>query len=204
LAVLAVGISCLNCMNRDGTRYITRTIRVNDGTYDGGGERIIAQGMGDGGQDEGQYPIFRLENATLRNVRIAAPGCDGVHCYGNCRVENVVWEDVGEDALTVKGKGTVTVSGGSARDAADKVFQLNDSCTFTIENFLCTNFGCFIRQNGGTSFKCSIYINNCSLSNGDYIARTDAASTRIYYHSLSVSNVDIWWRVPDDSQVRPY
>jgi hypothetical protein len=139
-----------------GTKYISSTIRVNGGTYDGGGERIIAQGMGDGSQDEHQDPIFRLENATVRNVRIAAPGCDGIHCYGDCRVENVTWEDVGEDALTIKGSGNTTVSGGSARDASDKVFQLNASCTFTVENFSATNFGCFIRQNGVTDFQCNI------------------------------------------------
>jgi len=188
-----------------GTKYITSTIRVNGGTYDGGGERIIAQGMGDGSQDEDQDPIFRLENATVKNVRIAAPGCDGIHCYGNCRVENVTWEDVGEDALTVKGEGTVTVSGGSARDASDKVFQLNQPCTFTVENFSATNFGCFIRQNGGTSFKCTIYVNNVTLSNGDYGVRTDATTTQIYYRNLNASNVDNLWRVPNQSsQVHTY
>jgi len=188
-----------------GTRYISQTIRVNGGTYDGGGERIIAQGMGDGSQDEDQDPIFRLENATLRNVRIAAPGCDGVHCYGDCRVENVVWEDVGEDALTVKGSGTTTVSGGSARYASDKVFQLNQPCTFRVENFTAEDFGCFIRQNGGTSFQCTIYLNNVTLRNGSYGVRTDASSTQIYYRSLSTSNIDRVWRVPNQSsQVHSY
>jgi glucuronoarabinoxylan endo-1,4-beta-xylanase len=188
-----------------GTRYISSTIRVDGGTYDGGGERIIAQGMGDGSQDEDQDPIFRLENATLRNVRIGAPGCDGVHCYGNCRVENVTWEDVGEDALTVKGEGNVTVSGGSARDATDKIFQLNQPCTFTVENFSATNFGCFIRQNGGTSFRCTIYLNGVTISNGDYGVRTDADATQIYYRNFTTNNVDHRWRVPNESsQVHTY
>lgn len=177
---------------------------MNGGTYDGGGQRIIAQGMGDGSQDEDQKPIFKVTNGTVKNVRIAAPGCDGIHVYGNCRIENVVWEDVGEDALTVKGSGTTTVSGGSASSASDKIFQLNQQCTFTVENFTASTFGCFVRQNGGTDFACTIYVNNVTLNNGSYGVRTDSSSTRIYYRNVNASNVSTLWKVPNSSQVQPY
>lgn len=189
-----------------GTLTITKTIEVNGGVYDGHGVRIIAQGMGDGGQSENQKPIFKLTNATLRNVRIAAPGCDGIHTYGNCTIENVVWEDVGEDALTVKGSGTVTVSGGSATNAADKVFQLNAATTFTVRNFTATNFGKVIRQNGGTTFTCNIYIDNCTFNgnSSECIARTDSHTTHLYYRNMRYSNVDQLWIFPSSSQISTY
>lgn len=189
------------------TKTITETIVVKAGTtYDGKGETIVAQGMGDGGQGEGQKPIFKLEKgANLKNVRIAAPGCDGVHCYGNNVVENVVWEDVGEDALTVKGEGTVTVKGGSAAKAADKVFQLNAACTFTVSNFTATDFGKVIRQNGGTSFKCTIYIDNCTFKTGkECIARTDSTTTQLYYRNMTTSGVPKLWIFPSTSQIHTY
>jgi hypothetical protein len=44
---------------------ITDTIVVSAGTtYDGGDQTIIAQGMGDGSQDEGKKPIFKLESGA--------------------------------------------------------------------------------------------------------------------------------------------
>jgi hypothetical protein len=189
-----------------GTKYITATIEVNGTVYDGGGQRIIAQGMGDGSQSEGQKPIFKVTNGTVRNVRIAAPGCDGIHTYGNCTIENVVWEDVGEDALTVKGSGNTTVSGGSATAAADKVFQLNAACTFTVRNFTATTFGKVIRQNGGTTFQCNIYIDNCTFNgnSSECIARTDSPSTQLYYRNMRYSSIDQLWIFPSSSQIHTY
>lgn len=189
-----------------GTKYITSTIEVNGGVYDGGGQRIIAQGMGDGSQNEGQKPIFKVTNGTIRNVRIAAPGCDGIHTYGNCTIENVVWEDVGEDALTVKGSGTVTVTGGSATSASDKVFQLNAASTFTVRNFTATTFGKIIRQNGGTTFKCTIYIDNCTFNgnSSECIARTDSPTTQLYYRNMRYSSIDQLWIFPSSSQIHTY
>jgi hypothetical protein len=59
--------------------------------------------LGNGNQGEGQRAIFRLENgAMLRNVIIGTPGANGIHYYGSCTLENVWWEDVGEDAATFR------------------------------------------------------------------------------------------------------
>lgn len=190
------------------TRTITSTIVVAAGkTYDGKGITIKASGMGDGSQDEDQDPIFKLmKGASLKNVTIAAPGCDGVHCYGDNNVTNVVWSDVGEDALTVKGAGYVNVTGGSASKASDKIFQLNKTCTFTIKNFTATTFGKVIRQNGGTSFTCKIYINNCTFKgNGaECIARTDSKTTQLNYYKMTASGYDKLWRFPSASQIHTY
>ncbi|BCJ95830.1 pectate lyase C [Anaerocolumna cellulosilytica] len=193
--------------SRADAKTITSTIVVKAGeTYDGKGETIVAVGMGDGSQNENQKPIFKLEKgANLKNVRIAAPGCDGVHCYGNNTITNVVWEDVGEDALTVKGEGSVTINGGAAYKASDKVFQLNKACTFTVKNFTADGFGKVIRQNGGSTFKCTIYIENCTFKNGkECVARTDSKTTQLYYRNMSTSNVKTNWMFPSSSQIHTY
>lgn len=58
----------------------------------------------------------------LKNVIIGVSGCDGIYCYGDNVIENVMWEDVGEDVLIVKGEGVVEVIGGLVKEAVDKVF----------------------------------------------------------------------------------
>ncbi len=98
--------------------------------------------------DEGQKPVITLKNASVKNLRISASGgADGIHCSsGNCTIENVVWEDICEDAATNNGK-TMTVKGGMAFNSAngpggkpDKVFQQNskNSTTVLTGNFTLT------------------------------------------------------------------
>ncbi|KAI1699207.1 pectate lyase domain-containing protein [Ditylenchus destructor] len=126
-----------------------QTIKKGE-VFDGKLKRYVAT-KGDGGQKEGQPAVFRLEDgATLKNVVIGKPGADGVHCMGSCTLENVWWEDVGEDAATFKGdaKDTYTVIGGGAKDASDKVFQHNGGGTLTVKNFQVENFGKIYRSCG--------------------------------------------------------
>jgi len=135
-----------------GTKTETATIKVSK-SFDGGLERFIAgKELGDGGQGESQKPIFDLEDgATIKNVIIGAPAADGIHCLGSCTLENVWWEDVGEDAATFKGtkaSQTMTINGGGARKAADKVFQHNGPGTMIIKNFEVEDFGKLYRSCG--------------------------------------------------------
>lgn len=197
--------------NLKATKTITSTIVVAAGTtYDGGGQTIVAVGMGDGSQNESQKPIFRLnDGAKLLNVIIAAPGCDGVHCYGNVSINNVTWQDVGEDALTAKSSSvsnyTINVTNCKAYKAADKVCQLNTPCSLKMNNFYCDGFGKVVRQNGGTTFTCNIYFNGGTFKNGsECLARTDSKTTQIRYRNMTVSNVPTWWIVPSSSQVKTY
>jgi hypothetical protein len=197
-----------------GTKTITSTIVVAAGqTYDGGNQTIIAQGMGDGSQAEDQKPVFKLENgASLRNVIIGFPACDGVHCYGNNTVSNVRWPDIGEDALTVKGSestsaGTINVDGGYANKGDDKVFQVNAPCTLRISNFSADTMGKLCRQNGGTTFTMTLYLTNVSLNNvKEAVYRTDSSTSRCYYRNLTVTNFSGskgWW-YGRDSQASAY
>ncbi|GAA3620180.1 pectate lyase [Streptomyces fenghuangensis] len=135
-----------------GTKAVSSTIEVS-GTLDGGMKRYYGSGeLGGDGQDEGQDPIFKLKDgAVLKNVILGAPAADGVHCTGSCTLQNVWWEDVGEDAASFKGTSSsakYTVTGGGARKASDKVFQFNGAGTLTVKNFDVADFGKLVRACG--------------------------------------------------------
>lgn len=173
---------------------VNSTIVVKAGeTYNGNGQTFVANPstLGDGSQAENQKPIFRLEkNATLKNVIIGAPGADGVHCYGNATISNVTWQDVGEDALTLKASGTVNITGGGAYKAYDKVFQANAAGTINIKNFRADDIGKLARQNGGTSYTVNFTLDNSDISNvKDSIFRTDSSSSAARITNTRYRNV---------------
>ncbi|MDX5567192.1 pectate lyase [Streptomyces sp. ID05-04B] len=134
------------------SKPVTATITVS-GTKDYGMQRLYGSGdLGSGGQNEDQDPILELKpGAVLKNVIIGAPAADGIHCLGSCTLQNVWWEDVGEDAATFLGSSSsnvYTVSGGGAKEASDKVFQFNGGGTLNVSNFAVKNFGTFVRSCG--------------------------------------------------------
>ncbi len=135
-----------------GQQKVSATIKVS-GTLDG--KLVRYYGLGDAGQDEGQDPMFELaDGATIKNVILGTGAADGIHCKGSCTIQNVWWEDVGEDAATFKGTSasqTMTVDGGGARKASDKVFQHNGPGTFVIKNFQVEDFGKLYRSCGNCS-----------------------------------------------------
>jgi hypothetical protein len=190
----AGGTSC-SSISDFGT--VSATIVVKNGqTYDGQCRRYRADAdkLGDGSQDEGQKPVFIVEGGgKLINVVLGAPAADGIHTEGNVTLENITWEDIGEDALTIKESGTVILNGGSAKNGEDKVFQINAASTFRISNFKASNAGKFIRQNGGSDFKAQVFIDKCDISNMDEaIFRTDSSSstvsmTNTRYHNIGDS-----------------
>lgn len=137
-----------------------------------------------GSQSESQIPHFILQaGATLKNVVIGDPtkgtgrdltagGADGVHCYGNCRIENVYWGDVGEDAATMESSApsgsVMTVVGGAAYKAADKIFQNNGNKTrISISDFYAEEAGKLYRSCGNCSSQYVRYatINGVTLYN---------------------------------------
>ncbi|WP_158850217.1 pectate lyase [Saccharothrix deserti] len=149
-----------------GSVPVPATIRVS-GTLDGGMQRYQGTAaLGDGGQGESQPPMFELaDGATLENVILGAPAADGVHCRGTCVLRNVWWEDVGEDAATFKGGSAsqvMTIDGGGARSAADKVFQHNGPGTMIIRNFRVENIGKLYRSCGNcdTQYERHVVVEN--------------------------------------------
>ncbi|MFJ8008509.1 pectate lyase [Streptomyces fagopyri] len=149
---------------------VPATIPVS-GTYDGRLQRFYGSGdLGDGGQSEDQDPIFDLaDGAVLKNVVIGAPAADGIHCAGSCTLQNVWWEDVGEDAATFKGKSssaTYTVTGGGAKAASDKVFQFNGAGKLTVTGFQVSNFGKLVRSCGNcsTQYKRTVVVSDVDVT----------------------------------------
>lgn len=159
--------------------FVYQTIVVSGTTYDGECKIFIPIGMGDGSQDESQDPVFRVENGgTLKNVIIGSPGVDGIHLYNNATLDNITWEDVGEDACTVKSSGTYTVRNISGKNGSDKFFQINAASTLTVSNAIIHNMGKTLRQNGGTTFKINVSFDSCEIEDmKEVIFRSDSRTS---------------------------
>jgi hypothetical protein len=87
-------------------------------------------------------------------------------------LKNVWWEDVGEDAATSRGTSTsqvMTIDGGGARAASDKVFQHNGAGTMVIKNFCAQDFGKLYRSCGNCS---SQYPRHVQIENVRLIPRS--------------------------------
>jgi pectate lyase C len=196
-------------VSQAATITITNTITIAAGaTYNGNGNTIKASGMGDGSQSEGQKPFFKLNsNSTLLNVKLAAPGVDGCHFYGTGKMQDVTWQDIGEDAQTVKSGGDCWVAGGFAYNGADKCGQANAATNLTLYYFYTDNCLKNIRQAGGTTFKCNFYYDhNTARNTKEAIGRTDSSTTRFGVRQMVVQNFTGsrgWW-YGRDSQAFTY
>ncbi|WP_327002995.1 pectate lyase [Dactylosporangium sp. NBC_01737] len=158
--------------SKSGDAGVSGTVKVS-GTLDGGMKRYCC--IGDGGQSESQDPMFELANgATIKNVIIGAPAGDGIHCLGTCTIQNVWWEDVGEDAATFLGTGggTSYVIGGGAKSASDKVFQHNGNGTVNISGFYLENAGKLYRACGNctNSYQRHVVVDNIIVKSTKVIA----------------------------------
>jgi hypothetical protein len=170
------------------------TISVS-GTKDYGYARYYGTGdLGTSSQDEDQGPIFELaDGATLKNVIIGSPAADGVHCLGSCTLQNVWWEDVGEDAATFQGKSSssvYTVYGGGAKEASDKILQFNGAGKLVVSKFAAQNFGTLVRSCGNcsTQYKRTIILNTVEVT---YKGSRIAGINTNYGDSVALRNITI-------------
>ncbi|CAG6395957.1 pectate lyase [Streptomyces cocklensis] len=170
------------------------TISVS-GTRDYGYARYYGTGdLGTDGQSEDQGPIFDLApGATLKNVIIGSPAADGVHCEGSCTLQNVWWEDVGEDAATFRGSSSsnvYTVTGGGARHASDKVLQFNGAGKLVVSNFAVQDFGKLVRSCGNcsTQYKRTIELNGIEAT---YKGSAIAGINTNYGDTVSLRNITV-------------
>ncbi|RYP68604.1 hypothetical protein DL771_006576 [Monosporascus sp. 5C6A] len=88
---------------------------------------------------------------------------EGVHCLGACNLEFVWFEDVCEDAITIKGdkSGQETwIVGGGAYHASDKIVQHNGCGTVNTINFYAEDYGEVYRSCGNCSSQCkgNVYV----------------------------------------------
>jgi pectate lyase C len=179
-----------------GEVTVSQTIVVSAGVYDGGCRTYNPTlALGDGGQAEGQQPVFRVENgATLRNVIIGLNGADGIHFYNGGNIDNVRWMNVGEDAFTVK-EGTlntpVTITRITGVNSQDKFGQINAPTTMTIRNCVIDDAGKAIRQNGGTNFTAHVTMELCQLSNiRDQAFRSDSSSSTMLFRNSRITRTE--------------
>ncbi|QRW24162.1 pectate lyase [Rhizoctonia solani] len=151
-----------------------RTIKAGE-TFDGKNLRY-GRGVKCGGQKEGgtKDAVFILESgATLANAVIGTDQNEGVHCQGPCTIRNVWFEDVCEDAITIRqSSGTSTITGGGAKSASDKVVQHNGGGLVKIDSYCVQDFGKLYRSCGncGTQVKRQVQISNIIARNGKLLA----------------------------------
>ncbi|WP_052417594.1 pectate lyase [Cellvibrio mixtus] len=173
-------ITGATCGSGGSTVNVSSTIVVSSGIYDGGCKVFNAtSALGNGSQSEGQKPVFRVENgATLKNVVLGNNAADGIHFYNGGTIDNIRWTNVGEDAMTIKSSGTVNVKNISGYDGSDKFIQVNAASTLNVSNCVVDSMGKFLRQNGGTTFKITVNVDRCQISNmGEGIFRTDSSAS---------------------------
>lgn len=184
---------------------VDETIVVKAGeTFDGKGQTFTASSkLGKGDQAEDQKPLFELEDgATLKNVVIGDNGADGVHTKGDATVDNVHWTNVGEDALTMKKSGDVTIKNSSAKGADDKIFQLNAAGTLTLDNVQADDFGKLVRTNGGQQADWEINLNNVKATNGhSALVQSDSNTVKVNATNVSTDNVKGMYKLPESGQL---
>ncbi|EKM76389.1 hypothetical protein AGABI1DRAFT_78861 [Agaricus bisporus var. burnettii JB137-S8] len=146
------------------------TASVISGSFDGRMVKYDRRGSSGACQEQDETgeadAVFILQSgASISNVIIGKDQAEGIHCRGPCTVTNVWWEDVCEDAITLKqtGSGDVsTINGGGAFHAEDKIVQHNGRGTVRISNFFASDFGKLYRSCG-----------NCDQSNERHVQVTN-------------------------------
>lgn len=157
------------------TVELDATLEVS-GVLDGGMKRYVGVGaLGGDGQDEDMPAIMRLSDGTvLKNVVIGKPASDGIHCDGTCYLQNVWWEDVGEDAATLDGTDpnqTLTIECAGARHASDKIFQHNGPGTYVLQNIYVEDFNKLYRSCGNClmQYQRHVRLNDIHAEDGELL-----------------------------------
>ena len=195
----ASGPSCSTTLpTANGKTTVTSTITIS-GTKDYNMQQLCADptALGPGDQSEDQKPVIQMAaGAVLKNVIIGGSGCsaaDGVHCEkGSCTLENVWFGDVGEDAISFKGSDTgqvMTINGGGAFSASDKVIQHNGPGTIKISNFFVSSVGKVYRSCGNcsTQYARHVVLDHVVAKSAKYLAGINAN----YNDTATFSNITI-------------
>ncbi|MFC0139653.1 pectate lyase [Erwinia mallotivora] len=186
------------------------TIVVKAGEeFDGKGQTFTAgKELGDGSQSESQKPLFKLEDgASLKNVVIGDNGADGIHLYGDAKIDNLHVTNVGEDAITVKAnkegkKSNVEISNSTFQNASDKILQLNADTNLTVNNVKAKDFGTFVRTNGGQQGDWDLNLSHISAQNGKFsFVKSDSEGLKVNTSDVSLDNVENHYKVPASAKL---
>ncbi|ORX51025.1 hypothetical protein BCR36DRAFT_404186 [Piromyces finnis] len=153
---------------------------VVNGVWTSYGRGVTGQGDCKNVEGGSQDAVFRLESgATLKNVILGADSIEHVHCIGDgCTVENVWWDDVCEDALSLLGSKNTNAKfyliGGGAKDGSDKIVQHNSAGSVYIKGFTVSNSGKLYRSCGncknGYQGQRHVYIENVNANSVGVLA----------------------------------
>ncbi|CAG9949159.1 unnamed protein product [Clonostachys rosea f. rosea IK726] len=181
IALAGLVPAVLACLGWEGglptptsSKTISAPITIGAGeTFDAG---WVKYDRGSGACEDGEGgdsdAVFLLESgATLQNVIIGKNQMEGVHCLGPCTLRFVWFEDVCEDAITIKGdkKGEESwIIGGGAYHASDKIVQHNGCGTVNIINFYAEDYGKVYRSCGNCSSQCqrNVYVEGTTAYDG--------------------------------------
>lgn len=181
LSLLAAVPATLACLAYDeglpgntGEVHLTEPQYIKKGqTFDAEWKKYDRGSGACSGQTEGgeKDTVFVLEDgATLRNVIIGADQSEGVYCLGACNLEFVWFEDVCEDAISLKGDGDAYIIGGGAFHASDKVIQHNGCGKVEIINFYAEDYGKVYRScgncKGNSNCSRTVVMNCVTAKNG--------------------------------------
>lgn len=177
--------------------------------FDGKGQTFTAgKELGDGSQSESQKPLFKLEDgASLKNVVIGDNGADGIHLYGDAKIDNLHVTNVGEDAITVKAnkegkKSKVEISNSTFQNASDKILQLNADTDLTVNNVKAKDFGTFVRTNGGQQGDWDLNLSHISAQNGKFsFVKSDSEGLNVNTSDVSLDNVKNHYKVPASAKL---
>lgn len=155
-----------------------------------------ASNMGDGGQGEGQKPLFLLEpGATLINTILVFPACDGVHmrcaALRTTKVKNLFVKDCGEDAITVSGHGNALIESSQFQFATDKVIQDNSAAKLTIRKCKFRKFERAIRMCGTCPSNTAYDVTavDCTAYDGNTFMKASTPKARGEIRGLKASKV---------------
>jgi len=159
------------------TSSLSAPINVAAGaTFDGGNVRYDRGSGACLGQTEGgdADAVFLVQSGgTIQNVVIGANQAEGIHCLGPCNLYNVWFEDVCEDAITIKQtSGQSNIIGGGAKGASDKVVQHNGGGTVKIDSYCAQTFGKLYRSCGNcsTMYKRTSLFSQIKATSGSVLA----------------------------------
>lgn len=182
------GASC----TPSGSVRVNATIRVERGqVYDGKCQVFNpTSAVGNGSQDEGQDPVFRVTGGTLKNVIIGNNGADGIHLYGgSATLDNITFQNVGEDAITIKESGTYTVRNIEGYNGEDKFIQINARSTLNVSNCIINKMGKGLRENGGKNYPVNVHFDRCEITNmKEAVARSDGKDSKFRITNSHVIN----------------
>lgn len=164
-----------------------------------GGDLLKWTGPGDCSQAESQMPMIEVQgdDITIRNAVIMnAP--DGIHVRGKrVIIENVVFPDVCEDAITAFDADDLIIRNCSFRGARDKAIQINSGTNILIENCWFEDCSKPVRVKSGSS----VTVRNNQSRGSKFFVFADGNNATVKVENNIVENSKVFVRAESDAKI---